>query len=154
MNDSGEGNTPYFRNLEDKLVWTLHQLIRSSKIRGKYFKHINEFYSQYIANNITPDSRTGVFTENKEIYDAIHSDFIFRVLGVIESLQGAMAAAWKYSVPGRRNLESILSILVDPRGHKGDVEKHLRENSLTEKTICRLFAIHFFHVLKRQPETD
>jgi hypothetical protein len=136
--------------VEERIVWVLDQMTRSSKIRGDYFKYINDFYSQYITTNVEPDSKTGIMTENKEIYDAIHADFIFRVLGVIESFQGAMAASWKFTAPGKRNLEEILSILIDPRGHRSSIERRLRKESCTEKSICRMFAIPF---LSRLDET-
>ncbi len=78
------------------------------------------------------------------MYDAIHADFIFRVLGIIESFQGAIAAAWKFTASGKRNLEKILSILIDPRGQRGHIENQMRKESFTEKDICRMFAIPFF----------
>ncbi len=150
MSDKEQESVSDFGSLEEKLIWLLHQMIRSSRIRGDYFKIINDFYSQYIISNTVTDQKTGVVTEDKEIYDAIHGDLIFRVLGVIESFQGAMAAAWKYTATGRRNLEEILPILIDPRGHRGDIQKRLRKNNFTEKTICRMFAIQFFTRFKKE----
>lgn len=128
-------------SIEERFVWMLDQMIRSSKISEKYFKLINDFYSQYIVTNIEPDPTTMVVTKDKEMYDAIHADLIFRVLGVIESFQGAMAAAWKFTASGKRDLEKIQSILVDPRGHRGNIEKILNQDIINEKEICRLFAI-------------
>ena len=139
--------------VEERIVWVLDQMIRSSKIRGDYFKHINDFYSQYITTNIEPDSKTGIVTENKDIYDAIHADFIFRVLGVIESFQGAMAASWKFTAPGKRDLEEILSILINPKGHRGNIEKRLRKNSFSEKSICRLFAVPILTRFEKKDKT-
>ncbi|MHA1962094.1 MAG: hypothetical protein ACW99U_17960 [Candidatus Thorarchaeota archaeon] len=135
---------------EERIVWVLDQLIRSSKIRGDYFKHINDFYSKYITTNIEPDPTTGIMAKNKEMYDAIHADFIFRVLGVIESFQGAMAAAWRFTAPGKRNLDEILSILIDPRGHRGNIVNRLRKEAFTEKTICRMFAFPIIARLEKR----
>ncbi|MFW9888259.1 MAG: hypothetical protein ACFFER_08765 [Candidatus Thorarchaeota archaeon] len=136
---------------QERIVWVLDQLIRSSKIRGDYFKHINDLYSQYIAANIELDPNTKALTKNKEMYDAIHADFIFRVLGVIESFQGAMAAAWEFTAPGKRDLDKILSILINPRGHRTNIENRLRKESFTEKIICRMLA---FPILTRLEKKD
>ena len=79
MNDTIDQKIREPNTVEERIVWVLEQMIRSSKIRGDYFKHINDFNSQYITDNIEPDPKTGVPVENREIYDAIHADFIFRV---------------------------------------------------------------------------
>jgi hypothetical protein len=141
MEKKNEGVLPEPKAPEEKAVWILDQMIRSSKIRVEYFKHVASLDSQYITANVETDTTTGIVTKNKDMYSAIHADFIFRVLSFIESLQGAMAVAWKYSAKGKPNLEEIVSTLIDPRGHRGNIEKILRGKTFTEKRICRLFAV-------------
>jgi len=129
------------RTIAEKTAWVLDQMIRSSQTREEHFKHVASTSSNYIVENIVRDSATGAVIKNKYMYDAINLDFIFRVIGAIESFQGAMAATWKFSARGSPKLEDIFSILVNPKGHRGLIGDVLRKKPFSEKTICRLFGI-------------
>lgn len=150
MDSNDVWNLPEPKTIAEKTTWVLDQMIRSSQIRENHFKYVAENFSEYIVENVKLDPTTGVVTENRNMYDAMNVDYIFRVMGVIESFQGAMAAAWKFSAKGNPNLEKVFDILVNPRGYRGAIENKIRKKPFSEKTVCRLFGISLLTRFEKQ----
>jgi hypothetical protein len=132
---------PEAESADEKLIWVLDQMIRSSNMREQYFIRINSFNSKFIENEISLDPKLGIVSKNKDMYGAIHVDYIFRVMGAIESFQGALAAAWRLSTKKSSDLEKVLKILINPVGPKGGIVTSSRKSSLSEQKKCRYSSI-------------
>jgi hypothetical protein len=131
-----EVNTP-----EEKLIWVLEQMIQSSKMRESHLIRINSYNNAFFKNEIDLDPNSGTVRKNKDMYAAINVDYIFRVMGFIESFQGALAAAWRLSTKKQSASEEVLNILVNPEGHLSRVVEDSKKGLLSEEKKCRYYCI-------------
>ena len=117
-----------------RLAWALGVIRESFIAREEHFKFRDAWNEQFVQNTVTYDN-FGVPTKHKNIYGALHAEYIFYVMGVIESFEGVVSAAWEFTQQEPSNYERILKILIDPGKYRHDIKKRFSER-LTKDEIC------------------
>ncbi len=129
---------PKPETIDEKLIWVLEQMIRSSRVRYAHFMDLSKYTSDFVANKVGKDLETGIISENRDLYNAICVDSVTKTLGGIESFQGALSAAYEFTSKNGPNLEKVLPILIDPEGNRGGIQTLSQKNSLSKWNLCRL----------------
>jgi len=129
---------PETTTVDERLIWVLSRMYHSSKIRLEHFKHLAQYTSEFITKEVEKHPISGIVTKNKDMYAAIHVDFVSKVLGAVESFQGASATAYEYTSSRKPDLEKILSILINPKGRREAIKSFSKKKSLSRRILHRL----------------
>lgn len=131
---------PSPESIDEKLSWVLTVMEHSAEVRREHFRYRDEFNKQFITKKIDIDLKTGKLMKNKDMYGAIHVDYIFSVIRSIESFHGALIAAFELTKESS-NLQRVIDIIMNPTSHRGGVMDLLMREQLSEQKICRLMCI-------------
>jgi hypothetical protein len=82
------------KSISEKALWILEVLINTSRVREENFLYQESNINEYIRRHVDFD-KYGVPSKNKEMYAALHMDFIFSTVRTMEAFHGALTAAWE-----------------------------------------------------------
>ncbi len=128
------------KSISEKALWIFEVMINTSRVREENFIYQESNLNEYIRRHVEFD-KYGVPSKNKDMYAALHMDFVFSTVRTIEAFHGALTAAWEYSTKRNPNIRKVLSILFNPKGKDNHTQDKLKKKSLSEETICRFNAI-------------
>jgi hypothetical protein len=127
-------------SIEEKLSWVLTVMEHSAEVRREHFRYLDFFNKQFISGKVDFDVKTGKLIKNKDMYGAIHVDYIFSVMRNIESFHGALAASHELTKKNP-NQNKVIEILMNPTDYRGGIVSILRKDKLKVKDLYRLMCI-------------
>ena len=124
---------------KEKLLWVLTVMEHSAEVRREHFRYRDLFNKEFISGEVEFDV-TGKLVNNKDMYGAIHTDYIFSVIRNIESFYGALAASYELT-KDTPDYNKVIEILMNPTSHRGGIIGFLRKGKLKMEELCRLMCI-------------
>jgi hypothetical protein len=79
-------------------------------------------------------------SDNRATYEFIHIEHIFTLIQSIESFHGALASAHKMTSSEEKNVDDVLSSLIEPKGID-KIRSKLREEEMVTHDLCQILAI-------------
>ncbi|MFW9888231.1 MAG: hypothetical protein ACFFER_08620 [Candidatus Thorarchaeota archaeon] len=124
---------------QEKLLWVLTVMEHSAEVRKEHFRYRDLFNKDFISDKVEFDV-SGKLVKNKDMYGAIHADYIFSVIRNIESFHGALAASYELTKDAPDH-NKVIDILMNPTNHRGGIISFLGKDKLKVNELCRLMCI-------------
>ncbi len=128
----------------NRLKWLIDVMARSSLIREEHYLFRLQKAEEFRIQNIDTRS-SGMPTKHHNLYASIHLDSVFYAMRTIESMHGAMAAAFEFGQE-ECDLNKVVSILLEPgRRRLENIGNILTNDTVSDTVICLVSAIMNFH---------
>lgn len=103
-------------------------------------KRMKFYHLRHRQNNAIIAKGDKFESDNRATYEFMHIEHIFTMIQSIESFHGALVSAHKMTSSEEKNVDDVLSSLIEPKGID-KIRSKLREEEMATHDLCQILAI-------------